>query len=72
MAEKKLAKKVRVFTASNGSELELWSIVLAGNKVLYTVKPLKNGGFRLTTLAEIDDLKRAKLVDLFNQAHTQQ
>ena len=53
MAEKKPeVKKIRVFTAADASELELVSIVLASNKVLYTVKPLKSGGFRLITCSD--------------------
>lgn len=73
MAEKKPeVKKIRVFTAADASELELVSIVLASNKVLYTVKPLKSGAFRLITLAEIGDMKRAKLVDAIISAKTLQ
>lgn len=73
MAEKKPeVKKIRVFTAADAAELELVSIVLASNKVLYTVKPLKSGAFRLITLAEITDTKRAKLVDAIFSAKTLQ
>lgn len=74
MAEekKKPEKKIRVFTAKDAKELELMSTILAGSKVLYAVKPLKTGAFRLMTVTEIDDLKRAKLVEMFIQAQTQQ
>ena len=73
MAEKKPeVKKIRVFTAKDGAELELMSIVLASNKVLYTVKPLKTGAYRLTTLAEIPDSKRVKLVNAIEEARTLQ
>lgn len=73
MAEKKPEeKKVRVFTAKDGSELEVMSTILAMNKVLYAVKPLKTGAYRLTTIQELTDSKRMKLVNEFVEAQTLQ